>query len=84
MPVYACRISAFDHGEHCSTMVLPVEEDAWFSKACLRPLEARKYNRIVYRSIIRIKLIQFNPFVNWSTPHQIILGEKEEGAYCFG
>jgi hypothetical protein len=63
MPVRACRISAFDGGEQRSTMALPIEEDAWFSKACLRPLEARKYNRIVHRRIIRVKLIQSNPFV---------------------
>jgi hypothetical protein len=63
MPVCARRISAFDRGEHCSTMVLPVEEDARFSEACLRPLEARKYNRIVYRRIIRVKLIQSDPIV---------------------
>jgi hypothetical protein len=44
-------------------MVLPVEEDARFSMACLRPLEARKYNRIVHRRIIRVKLIQSDPFV---------------------
>ena len=54
MPV---RASAFDRGEHCSAMILPVEEDARFSNARLRPLEARKHNRIVHGRIIRVKLI---------------------------
>ena len=63
MPVRASRISTFDHGEHSSTMVLPVEEDTRLSMACLRPLEARIYNRIMHRRIIRVKLIQSDPFV---------------------
>jgi hypothetical protein len=65
-------------------MVLPVEEDARFSTACLRPVEARKCNRIVHRRIIRVKLIQSDTFVGRITPHEIKLGENEEGAYCFG
>ena len=64
-------------------MILPVEEDARFSKARLCSLEARKYNRIMYRRIIRVKLIQSDPFCWLNDPHQI-LDEKEEGAYCFG
>jgi len=63
MPVRERRISASDRGEHCSSMVLPVEEDARLSKACLSPVEARKCNRIVHCRIIRVKLIQSNPFV---------------------
>jgi hypothetical protein len=63
MPVRACRILTFDRGEHRSTTALPVKEDARFSMACLCPLEARKYNGIVHRRIIRVKLFQSDPFV---------------------
>ena len=63
MPVRASHISAFDRGKHPSAMVLPIEEDARFSMACLRPLEARIYNRVVHRRIIRVELIQSDIFV---------------------
>ena len=41
-------------------MVLPVEENARFPMARLRPLEARKYDWIVHRRVVRVKL--FGPF----------------------
>ncbi len=44
-------------------MNLPVEEDTWFPNARLRPLKARKYYRIVYRRVIRVKLIHSDPFI---------------------
>jgi hypothetical protein len=57
MPVRARPYISFWSGRAPCT-VLPVEEDARFSDACLRPLEACKYNRIVHGRIIRVELIR--------------------------
>jgi hypothetical protein len=57
-------------------MVLPVEKDARFPGASLRPLEACKYDWIVYRRIVRIKL--FISIHSLDECPEINLSENEE------
>ena len=63
-------------------MVSPVEEDARFPKARLRSLEARKYDWVMYRRIVRVKL--FNPIrLLAKCPTRDITGQKRRGYIRF-